>query len=337
MEKKSRKEKIHELTKQLEKGVKNVFESGAYENYLKVMSKFHRYSFRNTVLIWMQNPDATRVAGYDAWKNDFHRQVKKGEKGIRIFAPTEYKVQKQQQKIDRNTNLPMVDDSGQPVMETVEIKQRGYMATTVFDISQTEGEELPELVKALNAEVKNYDAFMKAIEEISPVPIKFEKIGVSDGYYSLQENQIHIDEELGSTQTILTLIHEIAHAKLHNLEMKQKEAEEGKQKDRQTREVEAESIAYVVCQRYGIETGENSFGYIARWSKDKELPQLQSSLQIISKTANEMIKGMDKCLGELLSEQDRESVLGHLTENKEKAISVSVKKANHQQQKGAEI
>lgn len=260
MEKKTQKEKIQELTERLEKGVKEVFESGAYENYLKVMSKFHRYSFRNTVLIWMQNPDATYVAGYEAWKNDFNRQVKKGEKGIRIFAPTEYKVQKQQQKIDKDTNLPMVDGMGQPVMETVEVKRRGYMATSVFDISQTEGEELPELVKSLDSKVENYEAFVHAIEKISPVPILFEQIGVSDGYYSLKEEQIHIDEDLGPTQTILTMIHEIAHAKLHNAEMKNKEAEEGKVKDKQTREVEAESIAYVVCQRYGIETGDNSFG-----------------------------------------------------------------------------
>ena len=318
MEKKTQKEKIQELTERLEKGVKEVFESGAYENYLKVMSKFHRYSFRNTVLIWMQNPDATYVAGYEAWKNDFNRQVKKGEKGIRIFAPTEYKVKKQQQKIDKDTDLPMVDGMGQPVMETVEVKRRGYMATSVFDVSQTEGEELPELVKSLDSKVENYEAFVHAIEKISPVPILFEQIGVSDGYYSLKEEQIHIDEDLGPTQTILTMIHEIAHAKLHNAEMKNKEAEEGKVKDKQTREVEAESIAYVVCQRYGIETGDNSFGYIASWSKDKELPQLQASLQTISRTAYEMIKGMDKVLGELLSDKEKDSVLGHLDEQKGK-------------------
>ena len=164
MEKKTQKEKIQELTERLEKGVKEVFESGAYENYLKVMSKFHRYSFRNTILIWMQNPDATYVAGYEAWKNDFNRQVKKGEKGIRIFAQTEYKVQKQQQKIDKDTNLPMVDGMGQPVMETVEVKRRGYMATSVFDISQTEGEELPELVKSLDSKVENYEAFVSGHE-----------------------------------------------------------------------------------------------------------------------------------------------------------------------------
>lgn len=158
MERKTQREKVQELTERLEQGVKEIFESGAYENYLKVMSKFHRYSFRNTILIWMQNPDATHVAGYDAWKNDFHRQVKKGEKGIRIFAPTEYQVKIQKQKIDKDTNLPMGDGEGKPVMETVKEKRKGFMATTVFDVSQTEGEPLPELVKPLNSKVENYEA-----------------------------------------------------------------------------------------------------------------------------------------------------------------------------------
>ena len=199
MEKKTQKEKVQELTERLEQGVKEVFESGAYENYLKVMSKFHRYSFRNTILIWMQKPDATHVAGYDAWKKDFNRQVKKGEKGIRIFAPTEYKVKVEKQKIDQETNLPMVDGEGKPVMETVKEKRNGFMATTVFDVSQTEGEPLPELVKSLNSKVENYEAFVTAIERVSPVPIVFEQIGVSDGYYSLHEEKIHIDEDLGPT------------------------------------------------------------------------------------------------------------------------------------------
>lgn len=334
MEKKTQKERIQELTERLEKGVKEVFESGAYENYLKVMSKFHRYSYRNTVLIWMQNPDATYVAGYDAWKNDFNRFVKKGEKGIKIIAPTEYKVQKEQQKYDQATKLPMVDGNGQPVMETVEVKRTGFMATTVFDISQTEGEELPELVKKLDGKVKNYEEFMKAIETVSPVPIIFEKIGVSDGYFKVDENKIYLDEDLGPTQTILTAIHEIAHAKLHNAEMKAKDAENGVVKDRRTKEVEAESIAYVVCQRYGIQTGENSFGYIATWSRDKELPQLQNSLQTISRTANEMIKGMDKCLGELLNDKDKESVLGRLDEHKESTdTAATTKKSNSRKTK----
>lgn len=336
MEKKTMKEKMKELTDRLEQGVKEVFESGAYENYLKVMSKFHRYSSRNTVLIWMQNPDATHVASYESWKNDFHRYVKKGEKGIRIFAPTEYKIQKEQQKIDPVTKLPEVDGTGQPVMETVEIKQTGFMATTVFDISQTEGEELPEIVKPLNGDVKNYDAFMKAIESVSPVPIEYGDTGKADGYFSMNENKIVLSVYLGPTQTILAALHEIAHAKLHNLEVKNQEAEQGIVKDQKTKEVEAESIAYVVCQRYGIQTGENSFGYIASWSKDKDVPQLQNSLQTISKTANEMIKGMDKCLGELLSDKDRESVLGHLDEQKEKASSEQVKKGNTKKAKTTE-
>ena len=317
MEKKTMKEKMKELTDRLEQGVKEVFESGAYENYLKVMSKFHRYSYRNSVLIWMQNPDATHVAGYDSWKNDFHRYVKKGEKGIRIFAPSEYKIQKEQQKIDPITNLPEVDGTGQPVMETVEIKQRGFMATTVFDVSQTEGEPLPELVRPLAGEVKNFNAFMKAIESVSPVPIEYGRTGNADGYYDLEEEKIVLSEYLGPTQTILTALHEISHAKLHNLEMKNQETEQGVTKDKQTKEVEAESIAYVVCQRYGIQTGDNSFGYIASWSENKELPQLQNSLHTISRTANEIIKGMDKCLGELLSDKEKESVLGHLEEQKE--------------------
>lgn len=336
MKKKTMKERMKELTDRLEQGVKEVFESGAYENYLKVMSKFHRYSSRNTVLIWMQNPDATHVASYDSWKNDFHRHVKKGEKGIRIFAPTEYKIQKEQQKIDPVTNLPVVDGTGQPVMETVEIKQKGFMATTVFDVSQTEGEELPELVKPLNGEVRNFDAFMKAIESVSPVPIEYGDTGKADGYFSLNENKIVLNVYLGPTQTMLAALHEVAHAKLHNLEMKAKEAEQGIVKDQKTKEVEAESIAYVVCQRYGIQTGENSFGYIASWSKDKEVPQLQNSLQTISRTANEMIKGMDKCLGELFSDKEKESVLGHLEEHKEKAESEQEKNIKSKKTKTVE-
>ena len=336
MEKKTMKDKMKELTDRLEQGVKEVFESGAYENYLKVMSKFHRYSYRNSVLIWMQNPEATHVAGYDAWKNDFNRYVKKGEKGIRIFAPSEYKIQKEQQKIDPVTNLPEVDGTGQPVMETVEVKQRGFMATTVFDVSQTEGEPLPELVKPLKGEVKNFNAFMKAIESVSPVPIEYGRTGNADGYYDLEEKKIVLSEYLGPTQTILTTLHEVAHAKLHNLEEKTKEAEKGIVKDQKTKEVEAESIAYVVCQRYGIQTGDNSFGYIASWSKDKDVPQLQNSLQTISRTANEMIKGMDKCLGELLSDKDKESVLGHLEEQKAKAASEPAKKGKSKKSKTTE-
>lgn len=323
MEKKTQRERIQELTERLEQGVKEVFESGAYENYLKVMSRFHRYSFRNTVLIWQQNPEATHVAGYDSWKDNFNRQVKKGEKGIKIFAPTEYKVQKQQQKIDPNTNNPVIDGYGRPVMETVEVKRQGYMATSVFDISQTEGEELPELVKSLNGKMENYEAFLLAIESISPVPIVYEKINGPDGYYSLTENEIHIKEDMGPIQTFLAVIHEVAHAKLHNMEMKIKEAEEGIRKDRQTKEVEAESIAYVVCQKYGIETGENSFGYIALWSKNKELSQLKASLQVISKTASEMIRGIDKALEEIMKVDERASVLENLSRKEDAGVKKS--------------
>lgn len=317
MGKKTQKERIQELTERLEQGVKDVFESGSYENYLKVMSRFHRYSFRNTVLIWQQNPEATHVAGYDSWRDNFNRQVKKGEKGIKIFAPTEYKVQKQQQKIDPDTNNPVIDGYGRPIMETVEVKRQGYMATSVFDISQTEGEELPELVKSLNGKMENYEAFLLAIESISPVPIVYEKINGPDGYYSLAENEIHIKEDMGPIQTFLAVIHEVAHARLHNMEMKTKEAEEKIWKDRQTKEVEAESIAYVVCQKYGIETGENSFGYIALWSQNKELSQLKASLQVISKTASEMIRGIDKALEEIMKIDERASVLGNLSRKEE--------------------
>lgn len=337
MERKTRKEKVQELTERLEQGVREVFESGTYENYLKVMSKFHRYSFRNTVLIWMQNPDATYVAGYDAWKNDFGRQVKKGEKGIRIFAPTEYKIQEQQEVLDPETKLPMVDGAGNLVMETVDVRRKGYMAASVFDISQTEGKELPELVKKLDGKVENFQEFMTAIESISPVPIEYGKTGSADGYFDMEEKKIVLSEELGPTQTILTALHEVTHAKLHNAEMKNKEAEDGSVKDKETKEVEAESVAYVVCQKYGIQTGANSFGYIASWSKDKNLLQLKSSLQIISKTAGEMIWGMDQKLEEILKDKEKESVIGNLEEQKEKAVAPAKKSSGRKKKKAEEV
>lgn len=310
MEKKSKKEQVKELTERLEQGVREVFTSGAYENYLKVMSKFHRYSFRNTVLIWQQNPAATYVAGFDAWKNDFKRYVKKGEKAIRIFAPTEYTVPQQKQVIDPVTKLPMVDAQGKPVMETVDVKRRGFMATSVFDISQTDGQELPELVKKLDGKVENYDAMLEAIKSVSPVQVEFGYTGEADGYYSARDEKIVISDFLGPTQTILAVLHEVTHAKLHNPEMSPKE--------KKTKEVEAESVAYVVCQKYGIMTGDNSFGYIASWSQDKELPELKASLQVISKTANSMIKDIDKKLEELLGNKEKASVMDTLEENKDR-------------------
>ncbi len=318
---KTEKQKVQEITEKLEQGIKELFESEKYKNYLNTMSKFHNYSFNNTILIAMQKPDATLVAGFQAWKKNFERHVKKGEKGIRILAPAPYKVKEEQEKLDPETKEIMLDKDGKPVMEEVEITIPAFRAVSVFDVSQTDGRELPELaVSELSADVEDYQDFMKALEMVSPVPIGYEDIsGEAKGYYHTEGQRVAIQLGMGESQTVKTAIHEVAHAKLHSRELN-RDAELSEQKDRNTKEVEAESVAYTVCQHFGIDTSEYSFGYIAGWSSGKEMTELKSSLDTIRRTASEMISGIEAHLQELQKDRVVEQDIVDIQENSEMSI-----------------
>lgn len=295
---------VREITDKLEQGIKELFESERFKEYLRTMSKFYNYSFNNTLLIAMQKPEATYVAGYTSWQRNFDRQVMKGEKGIKILAPAPYKAQEEREKIDPLTQKPVIGADGKAVTETVEVLHPAFKVVSVFDVSQTDGKELPDIiVDELKGTVENYEAFFDALKQESPVPISFEDIpGGAKGFFSPVESRIAIQEGMSEIQTVKTAIHEIAHAKLHAVKPDEKAAPEDK-KDRHTKEVEAESVAYTVCQRYGIETSDYSFGYIAGWSSGKETKELKSSLDTIRKTAAEMIEGIDAKLKALLAEK----------------------------------
>lgn len=299
-------QQVREITDKLEQGIKELFESERFKEYLRTMSKFYNYSFNNTLLIAMQKPDATLIAGYTSWQRNFDRQVMKGEKGIKILAPAPYKAQEEREKIDPATQKPVLDADGKPVTETVEVMRPAFKVVSVFDVSQTDGKELPDImVDQLTGDVERYEDFWRVLREISPVPVGLEKIeGGAHGYYHLVDKRIAIDEGMSEMQTIKTLIHEIAHAKLHAVDPDAKTAPED-QKDRHTKEVEAESVAYTVCQRYGIETSDYSFGYIAGWSSDKETKELKSSLETIRSTAAEMIESIDAKLKELVASREQ--------------------------------
>lgn len=301
-------QQVREITDKLEQGIKELFESEKFKEYLTTMSKFYNYSFNNTLLIAMQKPDATLIAGYTSWQRNFDRHVMKGEKGIKILAPAPYKAQEEREKIDPATQKPVLDADGKPVTETVEVMRPAFKVVSVFDVSQTDGKELPDIaVDELTGSVENYAAFFEALKQESPVPISFEDIpGGAKGYFSHVENRIAIQEGMSEIQTVKTAIHEIAHAKLHAVTPGEKVAPEDK-KDRRTKEVEAESVAYTVCQRYGIETSDYSFGYIAGWSSDKETKELKGSLETIRKTAAEMITGIDEKLKERLAVKEQEA------------------------------
>ena len=300
-------QQVREITDKLEQGIKELFESERFKEYHRTMSKFYHYSFSNTLLIAMQKPEATYVAGYTSWQRNFDRQVMKGEKGIKILAPAPYKAKEEREKIDPSTQKPILDADGKPVTETVEVMRPAFKVVSVFDISQTDGKELPDIiVDELSGSVENYAAFFEALKQESPVPIAFEDIpGGAKGYFSPLESRIAIQEGMSEIQTVKTAIHEIAHAKLHAIHPDEKTAPEDK-KDRHTKEVEAESVAYTVCQRYGIETSDYSFGYIAGWSSDKETKELKGSLETIRKTAAEMIDSIDAKLKVLLAEKSQE-------------------------------
>ena len=403
VEKRTNKERLKEITDSIEYGIQELFESEKYATYLRTMSRFHRYSLNNQMLIYMQRPDATLVAGYDKWKNQFERNVKKGEHGIKIIAPTPYKKKIEEQKLDPDTHLPLLDKDGQVIIEEREIKIPMFKPVTVFDVAQTDGKPLPELASDLSGEVKDYSIFVEAIRRASPVPIEFRPIADNaDGYFSLDKQSIVIRECMSEVQTISALIHEIAHAKLHNTkepippdakkyqevelfnepslfsngrikdadipdglfrydlrgsdddpglpvtveqnvvvnhagsiliatplcipecgfiklsedeglnfvggEITAYEFRNNQKKDRRTEEVEAESISYAVCAYYGIATGENSFGYIATWSKDKELSELRKSLETISATASGLIDEIGEHIKVLLKERESQEV-----------------------------
>ena len=300
-DKPTNRERLQEITAGIEQGIKELFESEKYMRYLSVMSRFHRYSVNNTMLIYMQKPDATLVAGYNKWKNQFERHVKKGEHGITIIAPTPFKKKIEEQKLDPDTKAPILDAEGKAVMEEREVEIPMFRPVKVFDVSQTDGKPLPELASSLSGNVQNYEAFMEALRRSAPVPLSVEPMAANmDGYFSPDQQRIAIRAGMSEVQTVSAAVHEIAHSKLHNYAKAQEEAaragdkEPPKKKDRNTEEVEAESISYAVCQYYGIQTGENSFGYIANWSQGKELPELRASLETINKAAGELIADIDR-------------------------------------------
>ena len=352
-------ERLREITDGIEQGIKELFESEKYMRYLSVMSRFHRYSVNNTMLIYMQKPDATLVAGYNKWKDQFERHVKKGEHGITIIAPTPYKKKIEEQKLDPDTKAPILDKDGKIVTEEKEIEIPMFRPVKVFDVSQTDGKPLPELASSLSGNVPNYEAFMEALCRSAPVPITFEAMAAdTDGYFSADHQKIAIRQGMSEVQTVSATVHEIAHSKLHDpkkyemlpswkvvLESEggtkhdfkldfatEREAEQfasdmdwryvdenqfewrlaveedptaEKQaiKNRHTEEVEAESISYAVCKYFGIETGENSFGYIASWSQGKELKELRASLETINKTSGTLISDIERHYKEICKER----------------------------------
>ena len=390
-------DRLKEITDSIERGIQELFESEKYKQYLRTMSRFHKYSVNNTMLIFMQKPDATLVAGFNKWRDQFKRHVIRGEKSIRILAPTPYTIRKEREKLDPDTKLPMRGPDGEILKEEVEIKVPRYRPVSVFDVSQTDGEPLPQLVQELTGNVEQYEAFMEALKRSSPVPIHIEPLhDGSDGYFSSTDRKIVIREGMSEAQTVCAAIHEIAHARLHDEgipawtddrsyeeieifgqpalysnwrltdvpdglfrydlrgsdddpgepicvernvvvnhaasiitdkpialpeegriflteenglnfmgeEMTIREFFQQHRKDRHTQEVEAESVSYAVCQYYGIETADNSFGYIAGWSKDKTLPELRSSLETINKTSSKLITDIDRHFAEIIRERD---------------------------------
>lgn len=399
-EKQTNKERLKDITDSIEKGIQELFQSDKYAQYLRTMSRFHKYSVNNTMLIYMQRPDATLVAGFNKWRDQFERNVKKGEKGIKIIAPTPFKKKIEEQKLDPDTKQPMLDADGKVIMEEKEIKIPMFKPVTVFDVSQTDGKPLPQLASDLSGNVQNYEVFMEALRRSSPVPIDFKPLqDGSDGFFSLDSQSITIREGMSEVQTVSAVVHEIAHSKLHNeknepappnatkyqeieifdipglfsngridaadipeglyrydlrgsdydpgdpvtveervvvnhagsiLTAKPLDIPEGgslrltedeglnfvggeitayqfkaeQKKDRNTEEVEAESISFAVCAYYGIATGENSFGYIATWSKDKELKELRASLETINKTSSELITDIDRNYAEIMKERE---------------------------------
>ena len=298
-----KKKQLQEITGKLESGIRELQSSEAYRHYLDVMGRFHHYSMSNCILIAMQNPEARLVAGYAAWEQKFGRHVKRGEKGIKIIAPAPYSVSKQRTKTDPLTGQILLDQNGKPQKEMVDVMVPNFKVTTVFDVKQTEGKELPHLVHELKADVNNYQQIMSAIRKISPVPIEFSDMpgSTAKGYYDQVEKKIVIRDGMSGVQTIKTAAHELSHALLHD---KDTGSQKDQMLDRRVKEVEAESVAYVVCQHFGIDTSDYSFAYVESWSRDQELSDLKASLNVIQKTAGKIIDGIEeKC-----KEHDRSQV-----------------------------
>lgn len=310
-EKQTHKERLKEITDSIEAGIKELFESDKYKSYLQTMSRFHKYSLNNTLLISMQKPDATLVAGFNKWRDGFSRHVQKGEKGIKIIAPTPYKIKEQREKLDPQTKAPILDASGKVQTEEVEVQIPMYRVVSVFDVSQTYGEPLPTLANNLTGNVEQFEVFVEALRRTAPVPIEIKPMSnTTDGYYHTEEKRIAIREGMSEVQTVSAAIHEVAHSLLHNRETEKElqtqqsdDTKPIKPKNRNTEEVEAESISFAVCSYYSILTGENSFGYIASWSKGKELEELRASLETINKTSSELISGIDKHFAEIVKER----------------------------------
>lgn len=302
-------EQLKEITDRIEAVIRDIFESGdmeKYRNYLRTMSRFHNYSLNNQALIHLQRPDATFVAGYNRWRDKFSRHVLRGEKGITIIAPTPYKKKIEQEKLDPDTKLPILDADGKAITEEKEIEIPMFRPVKVFDYAQTDGKPLPERVASpvanLTGSVENYAAFMEALRRSSPVPVEFKSLSAEmDGYFSPKSQSITLREGMSEVQTVSAAVHEIAHAKLHNYGLQQ--VAERKAKSRNAEEVEAESISFMVCAYFGIETGANSFGYVATWSKNAELPEFRASLDTISKTANGIITDVEKHFAEVCKER----------------------------------
>lgn len=314
---------VQEITEELEHGIKELFESDKYRVYLSTMAKFHNYSFTNTLLIAMQKPDASYVAGFQSWKNNFERHVMKGEKGIKILAPTPYKRKVFEEKTDDQGNL-ILDNKGKPVMEEVEKVIPAFKVVNVFDISQTEGKELPQIVNQLAGNVRDFDDFMKALESIAPVPIEYADIeGSANGFFSPANHFIAIQKGMSEMQTMKTCVHEVAHSILHSAE--NKDAED---KNQFTKEVEAESVAYTVCQYFGIDTSDYSFGYIAGWSSGKEFPELKESLETIRKTASEMIGSIEEAVKDIQLERTETERDKEMSEEKGRA-TITVEWSEH--------
>ena len=297
----ARKAEMDEITTKLEKGVKDIFTTEGYKDYLNFCAKLPRYSVNNQILIMLQKPDATMCQSYTGWK-EMNRFVKKGEKGIRILAPAPYKMQKEQDKTDASGKT-VLDKDGEPVKETVEITVNAFKPVSTFDVSQTEGEPVPTIgVNELTGSVEGYETLLAAIREIIPVPVSFEQIDSgAKGFYHLEENRIVVQEGMSEAQTVKTLLHEASHEALHSKEVKYKT---GENKTRNQKETEAESVAYVVCQHYGIDTSDYSFAYVATWSQDKEVPELKASLDTIRRTASEMIMQIDTKVLELTASKE---------------------------------
>lgn len=282
----ARKAEMDEMAVKLEKGVKDIFEGENYKEYLNFCAKLPRYSVNNQILIMLQRPDATMCQSFSGWK-DMNRFVKKGEKGIRIMAPSPYKKEVEQDRLDANGN-PMIGANGEPMKETVEITVNAFKPVSTFDISQTEGDPVPTFCASeLTGSVEGYNQILDVLKEIIPVPIAFETIeSGAKGYFHLEDNRIAVQEGMSEAQTVKTIIHEAAHQALHSRDAK---SEDGEKKSRNQKETEAESVAYIVCQHFGIDTSDYSFGYLATWSADKEVPELKASLDTIRRAASDMI------------------------------------------------